>query len=123
MAYLAERLGFHETDEMSRTRLALIEAMALDSEHVRELAVDYQKQAETLVDAQTDSEARNMRRIGANIAMTLARIESARIDDGIEDLYSVLDDLDGLVVGGRHEATEVVQKVEGLIATLVQDTF
>ncbi len=121
MAYLAERLGFVEADEMTEVRSALTEAMASDSEYVRELAEDYQVRAEAVVDVAADSNTRNSKRIAANIAMALIRLDAGRVTGGIEDLYDVLDDIDGRIESGRDDLTAVAQMIERAIRAYMPD--
>jgi hypothetical protein len=121
MAYLAERLDFAEDDEMAAAHRALVEAMASGSEHVRDIAEDYQMRAEAVVDAADNSDARNTRRVGANIAMALIRIEAGRVADGVEDLYDVLDDIDGLIVGGYDDLAAVAEIIEEKIRKLTSN--
>jgi hypothetical protein len=118
MDYLGRRLDFYETDEMMYARQALVEAMRLHDEHVRAITEDYQIQAEAVVDAQEDDELRNVRRVAANIAMALIRIDGGRVDDGLDDLDIVLDDIDGMMRSGYGYMGSVSAAIEDKIAEL-----
>lgn len=100
---------------MVLTRGALVEAMTKGSPHVRALAEEYQLRGEAVVESHPDSETKNAARVALNIAMALIRLEAGRVADGIDDLYLILDDLDGLVVSGRDEFTTIVEMVEATI--------
>jgi hypothetical protein len=121
MVYLAEHLDFVEDDEMAEVRRALTEAMASGNEHLRGVMEDYQVRAEAVVDAAEDSDTRNTRRVGANIAMALIRLEAGRIADGVEDLHDVSDDIDGLIVDGRDDLVPVIEMVEEKIRKSTQN--
>lgn len=115
MTYLAEHLRFEETPEMVFARGALVEAMVSDSPHVRALAEEYQLRGEAVVENHSDSEAKNAARVALNIAMALIRLEAGRTEDGVDDLYLILDDLDGLVTSGRDEFIAIIELVEATI--------
>lgn len=120
MRYVAEHLGFQETEGLKYARLRLTEAMRHNSEDVRTLADNYQQLAEAIVDATPDSAARNIRRVGANIAMALIRIDAGRIEHGTEDLYSILDDLAGMIADG-YDMAEIAERIQDILSVLAEE--
>lgn len=86
---LPEVLGFTETQELSQLRGQLVEAIAADSEEVRELATQYHLLAEEIVN-QRQGEEFTKAQIGLIVAMGLIQREGGRIDDYVKELQDAL---------------------------------
>lgn len=86
---LPQTLGFTETQELSQLRGQLVEAIAVDSEKIRELATQYHLLAEQVIN-QHQGENFVKAQIGLIVAMGLIQREGDRIDDYVEQLKDAL---------------------------------
>jgi hypothetical protein len=110
---LSERLGFIETEELSRLRSELIAAMTHDSvEEVRDLVGRYLLLGEQLVSEYQDDDFARAQ-IGRSIRMALIRRDAGRVDDYLADLEEALEHANSLnyddIVASLEEAITLTE--------------
>ncbi len=86
---LPETLGFVETEELGQLRGELVEAIAADSEEVKELATRYHLLGEEVVNQQEDEDYAKAQ-IGLIVQMGLIRRDGGKVDQYKEDLQDAL---------------------------------
>lgn len=120
--YLPDELGFTETPEMADARSLAVEAKAAHSADSDDPIREYLRLGRQVVN-ELPRDQHNAARIGLEIARaTIYRDASRAHYDGdllqtyVDNVMDVIDDLNGLIHGGKEEFTDTVTALRQAVA-------